>query len=190
MLFTPRVYIRGAAKFAGIQKPNRPKCTLISVRNTLKALNRMQISWSEPPLRLVYDTLKVAVDNKVEPSILLSHKLLWQKVKRLLICHLQQNYRPLIDLLKPKTIQYQLSLMWIHITYFHTTPDELKLLLTPSAYDACWVCNRLHFPLDCTTTHLQAKWKAIRAGEHFTFQIPRNMKKNYVLLLQPFRSNP
>jgi len=79
--------------------------------------------------------------------------------------------------------------MWIRITYFHTTPDELKLLLTPSAYDACWVCNRLHFPLDCTTTHLQAKWKAIRAGEYFAFQIPRNMKKTYDLQLRPLRRN-
>ena len=189
-MYTPRVYIRRAAKFVGIKKPKRPKCTLTSVRNTLMALSRIQISWFEPPLRLVHDTLKAAVDNKVEPSILLSHTLIWQKVKRLLKCQLQRKYRPLVDLLTQKTIQYQLSFMWIHITYFHTTPDELKLLITPSAYDACWACYRLHFPLDGTTTRLQAKWKAIRAGEHFTFQIPRNMKKNYVLLLQPFRSNP
>jgi len=134
------IFIRGAAKFVGVQKSKRPKRTLTSVRYSLTALSRIQISWFEAPLQLVYDTLEDAVD-KVDPSILLSHKILWQKVKRLLKCHLQQKYRLLIEL-RPKTIQYQLSLMRTHITYFHTTPDELTLLLTPLAYDACWVCNR------------------------------------------------
>ena len=152
MMSTSRVYIRGSAKFSGRQKPKRPNCTLKSVRNTLMALRRIQLSWHEPSLRLVYDTLKSAVHNKIDPFILLSHKLLWQKVKRLLRGKLQLKYRPLIHLLIPKIIQYQLSIMWIHITYLHTTPDELKLLLTSSACDACWVCNRLHFPLDCITT--------------------------------------
>jgi len=189
-MFTPTVYIRGAAKPVGIQKPKRPKCTLTAVRRTLAALNRIQISWFEPPLRLIYDMLKAVVNNKVKPNILLSHKIIWEKVKQLLQCHLQHNFRPLINLLRQKTIQYQLSTMWIHITYFHTTPDALKPLLTSAAYDACWICNRLHFPLDCATTHLQAKWKAMRAGEYFVFQTPRNMKKLYDLQLQPLRYNP
>jgi len=160
---TSKVYTRGSAKFSGIQKPKRPKCTLKSVQNILMALKRIRISWHEPPLRLMYDTLKFAIDSEVDPSILLSHKLIWQQVKRLLTCQLQLKYRPLINLLMPKIIQYQFSIMWIHITYLHTTPDELKLLLTSSAYNACWVCNRLHFPLDCMTTQLQAKWNAIRS---------------------------
>jgi len=188
-MFTPAVYIRGAAKPVGIQKPKRPKCTLTAVRRTL-SLNRIQISWFEPPSRLVYDTLNAAVDNKVEPYILLSHKIIWEKAKKLLKSHLQQHFRPLINSLRQKTILYQLSIMWIHITYFHTTPDALKLLLTPAAYDACWICNPLHFPLDCVTSHLQAKWKTIRAGEYFVFQIPLNLKKNYQLRIVPMRGNP
>jgi len=112
------------------------------------------------------------------------------KSKQHLLCHLQPKYRPLIDLLKPKIILYQLSLFWIHITYLHTTPDALKLLLTPSAYDACCICNCLHFPLDCATIHVQAKWKAICAGDYFTFQNLQNMKKIHVLQLQPLRHNP
>ena len=144
---TSKVYTRGSAKLSGIQKPKRPRCTLKSVRNTLMALRRIQISWHDPLLRLVYKSLKSAVNSKVDPSILLSHKLIRQKVKRLLICNLQLKYQPLINLLMPKIIQYQLSFIWIHITYFRTPPDELKLLLRSSAYNACWVCNRLHFPL-------------------------------------------
>jgi len=137
----------------------------------------------------VYDTLKDAVDDKVDPSILLSHKILWQKVKRLLKCHLQQKYRLLIELLRPKTIQYQLSLMRMHITYFHTTPDELTLLLTPLAYDACWVCNRLHFPVDCANSHLQAKLKPHVQVKILHFQIPQKKTETYDLQLQSFRSN-
>jgi len=85
------------------------------------ALSRIQISWFEPPLRLVHDTLKAAVENKVEPSILLSHKLIWQKVKRLLICHLQRKYRPLIDLLTQKN--YSISII-AHVDTYYVFPHN------------------------------------------------------------------
>lgn len=183
------VYLTGTAKFGGMQEPKRPKCTLTAVRCTLTALKGIPISWCEPPLWLIYDTLKTAVDNKIEPHILLSHKIIWEKVKRLLLCHLQPDFRPLIKLLRQKTISYQLSILWMHIPYFHTTPDALKLLLTSEAYYACWVCNRLHFPLGRATTHLQAKWKAIRAGEYFNFQIPHHLKKLWLQPMKKIRGN-
>ena len=65
----------------------------------------------------------------------------------------------------PKIIQYQLSVMWIHTTYFHTNPDVLKLLLTLLAYNACWVCHRLHLPADCIPSLLrQLALDASRGG--------------------------
>jgi len=79
MMSTPGVFTRGSAKLSGPQKPKRPMCTLKSVRNTLMELRRIQFTWQEPPLRFVYNSLKSAVDSKIEPFVLLSHKLIWQK---------------------------------------------------------------------------------------------------------------
>jgi len=62
-------------------------------------------------------------------------------------------------------MQYQLLLMWIHITYFHTPPGELRLVVTSKAYNACWVCNHQHYPLDWTSAHLQVIWNKIRTGK-------------------------
>jgi len=169
-MFTLSTILRGAAKCLDMPNPKPPKCSLQVVRRSLKILKTINITWHELPTRLIADALRPMINKFLKLSTLLSHNLIWQKVLHLLSAHLKVAYKPALKELRRSSFSYQVSIIWIHLTYFETPPMELNKLLTTEAYDSCWICRRKHFPLDCSSQRVQSVWNNLLAGTYFIFR--------------------
>jgi len=78
------VFLRGGTKFQGPPEPKKAKCPLQAVRNTMKALRNIKITWTEPPARQLISARGPLISPKVKMSTLLSHNLIWKRILQLL----------------------------------------------------------------------------------------------------------
>jgi len=156
--------LRGNAKFQGPPKPKPAKCPLSAVRQSLQALQKIKITWNEPPARQINAALKPILTKTSKMSTLLSHKLIWTKILTLLETNLKNKFKPTLKLLRRNIFFYQLAVMWLYITYFYAAPFVLNRLVSYNGFDACWICKRLHSPFDCSKINIQITWTAIQAG--------------------------
>ena len=74
--------------------------------------------------------------------------------------------------------------MSLQITYFDATPQRINWLVSYQAYNSCWICKRLHFPLNCSEHNIQMTWQAIHPDTLLFFRFSIASRYHCVCLQQ------
>jgi len=168
------VFMRGSAKFPRHNKPKPSQCSLAAVRQSLRALLTVSLTWCVNPASTIRAKFQHITNKKLKLSTLLSHNLIWNEILTLLTANVRDDLKPLIKLLRRKAFFYQVAMIRLHITYFNTHPLKISWLLSKQGYDCSWICKCQHFPFDCQKRHLQSIWESILAGIIFIIRITAN----------------
>jgi len=100
----------------------------------------------------------------VDTQVILSHRLVFDRLVDLLSKNLTPDWRILIKQLRLQPFMYQLSLIWLHKCIYKKSVHNVLRFVTKRGFDSCWSCHRLHFPYPCNPKLIQQEWILLSTG--------------------------
>jgi len=165
---TFNIQLRGCVRFPRYMLKTKPKkCPLFTTRKILKILERLSFDWTVIPARLILKAFLPHSTHNVDIQVILSHRLVFDRLIELLSKNLTPDWQILIKQLRLKPFMYQLSLMWLHKCIYQNSPHTVQFFLTKRGFDSCWLCHRLHFPRPCKIHLIQQNWIQLSTGNIF-----------------------
>ena len=163
------IQLRGCARFhQHIPKRQPKKCPLRITRKILKILERVSFDWTVNPARLILKAFIPFSTNKVDIQAILSHRLVFDRLTKLLSKNLTSDWQILIKQLRLRPFMYQLSFIWLHKCIYRNSAHTAQFFITKRGFDSCWLCHRLHFPRPCKIRLIQQNWIQLSTGNTFS----------------------
>jgi len=178
------IQLRGRVKPHRIHNKSKPaKCSFWIVKQVLRKLRCKKITWHENPARIIRVWLTPFETDRINLDILLSHKLIKNKILKLLSANLVKDWSSILKQLRSKPFLHQLSLLWLHMKFYKSSFIGISWLMSKTGFDSCWECHRLHYPNPCKQRHLQQAWSHILKGIKKIFRTTPHQLRRYCLLL-------
>jgi len=166
---SPYIQLRGSSRYSSSILKGKPKtCPLSIIRKVLKTLKHLSFDWTVNPARLILKALIPFFTKKINAQIILSHRLIFDRLVTLLSKVLTPDWQNLIKQLRLRPFFYQLSLIWLHKCIYQKPAYIVQNLITKRGFDSCWFCHRLHFPRPCNPQIIQQEWIQISSGNIFS----------------------
>jgi len=163
------IHLRGCARFPHhILKRKPKKCPLSITRKIVQALKTVSFDWTVNPARLILKAFIPFFKKNVDIQVILSHRLVFDRLVELLSKNLTPDWRILIKQLRLRPFLYQLSIIWLHKRIYQTPARKVQRFMTKRGFDSCWLCQRLHFPRPCNPNRIQQEWIQLSTGNIFS----------------------
>jgi len=176
------IQLRGCVRSPRYMSKTKPrKCPLFTTRKILKILQHVSFDWTVNPARLILKAFLPHLTHNVDIPVILSHRLVFDRLIELLSKNLTPNWQILIKQLRFKPFLYQLSLIWLHKCIYRNSAHTTQFFLTKRGLDSCWLCHRLHFSRPCKTHLIQQHWIQLSTGNIFFRK--QTIRHHQILLL-------
>jgi len=163
------IQMRGCARFPQYILKSKPeRCPLSTTRKILQTLKRVSFDWTVNPARLILKAFIPHFTKKVDIQVILSHRLVRDRLVKLLSKSLTPDWRILIKQLRRRPFMHQLSLIWLHKYIYQKSAHKVQRFITKRGFDSCWFCHRLHFPRPCNPQLIQQEWMQLSTGNIFS----------------------